>query len=99
MPDRFLTRQGIAEAMDTGPGVAERLLASQGVFPINLGVGKGRGPRWLESAVINAMRNMHDAVQQAHAPRARRKHVVPSSGLENMSAGELYTLTRRAAVQ
>ena len=51
MTDHLLRRKDIAAMLGTSPGVAASILAQRGVHPIDFGLGRGRGPRWLESAV------------------------------------------------
>lgn len=105
MSERLLSRQGIAEMLSTSPGVAASTLARYGVQPIDLGRGKYKGARWLESAVSAALKIMHaEAQQQAPAPPMKaatpRK---PASGvkmrLTDMSINDIFNLTQARAVQ
>ena len=62
--------------LGTTPALAASFLAQRGVHPIDFGVGRSRGLRWLESAVAQAMRDMAKgtgrAPQNRSHTRARR---------------------------
>ena len=62
--------------LGTTPGVAASILAARGVQPIDFGIGRGRGRRWLESAVRQVMLDMHNAAQPK-AKTARTPHHTP----------------------
>ena len=97
MPERFLRECDIAAMLGTSPGVAASILAGKGIHPIDFGVGRGRGRRWLESAVQQAMLEMHAAAQPR--PRHPRAATAPSCKLAGMSADDVYRLTTGRCVQ
>ncbi|WP_270229552.1 hypothetical protein, partial [Desulfovibrio legallii] len=61
--ERLLRQKDIAAMLGTSPGVAASILAQRGVYPVDFGVGRSRGKRWLESAVKQVILDMHDAAQ------------------------------------
>lgn len=99
--ERLLTRKAIAAMMGTSSGVAVSILAKHGVFPIDFGVGRGRGPRWLESAVRQTLFELHADAQ----PKTKRKRqgqtaqVLSTSTLVNLSVNSLWELTQHHNVQ
>lgn len=101
MPDRFLNSRSIAAMLDTSPGVAASILAEQGVHPIDFGYGRGRGRRWLESAVLAALHKMHEAAQpKPRQPRTPKRPSMPSASLAGMSASAVFEmLTNGQCVQ
>ena len=105
MSERFLRKVDIAAMLGTSPRMAAAILRENGCAPIDFGRGKGLGLRWLESAVVGAMRRMHQAAQPATpTPKAGKRPAssIPKIGLNlaSMSAGELHAiLTRDNPVQ
>ena len=63
MTDRLIGKRDIAAMLGTSPGVAASILAGKGIHPIDLGAGRSRGLRWLESAVQQAVRDMYNEAQ------------------------------------
>ena len=55
--ERLLRQQDIAAMLGTSPGVAASILAARGVHPIDFGIGRSRGRRWLSSAVKMCIRD------------------------------------------
>lgn len=51
MSERFLRKAEIGDVFGTSPDIARAILLKHGVHPVDLGAGRGRGLRWLESAV------------------------------------------------
>ena len=70
--ERFLKRQEIAAMLGTTPALAASFLAQRGVHPVDFGVGRSRGLRWLESAVAHAMRDMATEAAARHRPRDKK---------------------------
>ena len=94
--ERFLKRQEIAAMLGTTPALAASFLAQRGVHPIDFGVGRSRGLRWLESAVAHAMRDMATEAAARHRPRDK-KTPKPKAGTPNitsMSIDELHAFLR-----
>ena len=97
--ERLLRQQDIAAMLGTTPGVAASILAGHGVQPIDFGVGRSRGRRWLESAVRQVMIDMHNAAQpKAKKARNATPHP-PSVKLTTMSIADIYRLTQGQSVQ
>lgn len=100
MTDRLLRRADIAAMLGTTPGVAASILAERGVHPVDFGMGRSRGPRWLESAVRQAMLEMHQTAQpKAKAIRPAKRTAAPAVSLTNMSINDIYQLTQGPCVQ
>lgn len=96
MTDRYLCKDEIAALFGCSAKVAETQLAKAGLHPVDLGRGRGHGKRWLESAVLEAMRSLHEQAQPK--PRARTpKPKTPAIGLASMSAGELSDFIARTS--
>ena len=73
--------------LGTTPGVAASILAARGVQPIDFGIGRGRGRRWLESAVRQVMLDMHNAAQpKAKTARNAASHPTPTSARPGISS-------------
>lgn len=94
----LMTKAQIAERLGTSPGVAASLLAEKGVFPVDLGRGRGRGVRWYSLAVDAAVRQMHDEAQPKEkrpTPRFSKPGLI-----QGRSAKELYAeLTGQTEIQ
>lgn len=100
MTDHLLRRKDIAAMLGTSPGVAASILAARGVHPIDFGLGRGRGPRWLESAVRQVILEMHqDAQPKPKEARQPKRPPVTSASLAGMSINEIYQLTQGPCVQ
>lgn len=100
MTERLLRRTDIAAMLGTSPGVAASILSEHGVHPIDFGMGRGRGPRWLESAVRQVMIEMHSAAQPKPKKSRSNTHLsTPSASLAAMSIDDIYQLTHAPCVQ
>lgn len=89
----FLTRQQIAEALGTGPGVAAALLSARGVHPIDLGRGRGRGLRWYAAAVKQVAYDLHTEAQakkQGKSHTAKKTTVRGPGPILGRSTNEIY---------
>ena len=94
MSDKLLRRCDIAAMLGTTPGVAASILSERGCYPIDFGYGRGRGPRWLESAVIDVLRAMHMEAQpqETSSKTPHKKSKLPKIDLANTTASKLYAL-------
>jgi len=100
MTERFLRDAEVAAMLGTPPGVAVSLLEKAGICPVDFGRGRGRGRRWLESAVIHVMRSLHDAAQTKPKPPRPPRPKMPTAHLGDMSAREVFQmLTKGQSVQ
>lgn len=102
MPDRFLRKEEIGAVFGTSPGVARTILLDHGVHPTDLGPGRGRGLRWLESAVHAVAVEMHRRAQPP--PKTSKKPTLAATGasagfLSRVTLDELYLLTHKTSVQ
>lgn len=97
--ERLLRQKDIAAMLGTSPGVAASVLARHGVQAIDFGMGRSRGPRWLESAVKQALRDMHEAAQPKPPKQRQSKPPVPTVKLANMSIDDIISLTQGQSVQ
>jgi len=97
--EKFLRAADVAEMLGTTRGVAASILAEHGVKPVDFGRGRGRGLRWLESAVNAVMHKMHDDVQPKARPTRQPRAGMPAAKLADMSVDEIYRLTTGQSVQ
>lgn len=97
--ERLLRQKDIAAMLGTSPGVAASILARHGVQAIDFGLGRSRGLRWLESAVRQAMHDMHEAAQPKGARQRQSKPSAPTVKLANMSIDDIISLTQGQSVQ
>ena len=97
--ERFLRAADVAEMLGTTRGVAVSIMAEHGVRPVDFGRGRGRGLRWLESAVKAVMQAMHEAAQPKGRPAPRQKPGLPAVRLADMSVDDIYRLTTGQSVQ
>ena len=99
MTERFLRHADIAAMLSSSPGVAASILAERGVHPIDFGYGRGRGPRWLESAVRRVMIEMHQEAQPKPKTAREKRPAHPKHSLAEMSVSDIYQLTHGQCVQ
>lgn len=79
--------------LGTCPGVAASILIGMGVRPIDLGRGRGRGLRWLKSAVEGAIMSMHSSAQlQVKSARNGRSARLPQISLADCGRNQLAEL-------
>lgn len=83
MADSLLTKKAISEMLATSPGKAAAILMKAGCNPaLDLGRGRGNGPRWLESAVVATIRKIHMDAQ----PKPRNRKAKAPAGDLNLLA-------------
>lgn len=101
MTDRLLRDRDVAAMLGTTPGVAASILAQRGVHAVDFGMGRGRGRRWLESAVQQVIAEMHAEAQPRKRTTVVRSAAAPSrvAALATMSVSELHRLTQAGCVQ
>lgn len=102
MPERFLRKSEIGAVFGTSPDIARAILLAHGVHPVDLGAGRGRGLRWLESAVHAVAAEMHRRAQPPSKPS--KPPLRPVAGahagfLSSVTLDQLYTLTHKPSVQ
>lgn len=99
MTERLLRRADIAAMLGTSPGVAASVLVKYGVHPIDFGYGRGRGARWLESAVRQALIEMHQNAQPELKPEREKRPARSKHFIAEMSVNDIYRLTHGQCVQ
>lgn len=101
MTDRLLRDRDVAAMLGTTPGVAASILSQRGIHAVDFGMGRGRGRRWLESAVQQVIAELHAEAQPQKRTKAARPAAAPSrvAKLSTMSVGDLFRLTQAGCVQ
>lgn len=100
MPDRYLRKPDIAALFGASWRAADAKLREAGVYPVELGTGKIRRKRWLESAVMDAMRRIHEKAQ----PKPPKPRLSKPAGevfqkpVAQMSAKELAELVGKRSL-
>ena len=91
MAEQLIKTQALCERLSMGKESAIRLMRENGVHPIPMGVGRGRGNYWLVSAVDSALKKIYEAAQpQARKPKSKAPAVdIP---LHKMSYAEIRDL-------
>ena len=91
--DKFLRTVEAAELLNVSPGIATNIMLKNGLQPVSLGRGRGRGNPWLQSAVFALMQEMHEKAQKVDKKAGK----LPSfaSPVATMSGADLYALTHR----
>lgn len=79
--------------------VSVALLREQGVYPIDIGPGRGRGCHWYVPAVEQAIAEMHKAAQPTRKATKLKRPAIPTASLAGMSAAEIFHLTQGHRVQ
>ena len=77
MSERLLRKKDIAAMLGTSPRVAVAILKEHGCNPSDLGYGRGRGLRWLESAVAAILRDIHVKAQESLPRSAKPRNTAP----------------------
>lgn len=98
--EQLIKTKTLCERLNMGKDTAIAFMASLGVYPIPLGVGRGRGNYWLESAVDAALRNKNAETQPKSTTRKPRIPKAPAVSLFSMSTKDAYAiLTNNGPVQ
>lgn len=95
MKDRYLTKRDLAVLFQTKWDRAASILKERGVSPVDLGCGRGYGLRWLESAVLAAMKALHSEAQQTGPQPGKKAGIRPKTPglhLADMTAAEIHQL-------
>ncbi len=99
--ERLISTSEAAQILDMSQKVAREFLIQHGLQPISLGPGRGRGLRWLASAVENLILTIHAEAQQTGSIMLKRSSSEKSKEIESqrkplrvadMSIDELYSL-------
>lgn len=91
MPDRLLRKKEIATMLGASPSVAASILRQHGLYPIDIGRGRGKGLRWLESGVQAVIMSLHQNAQ----PKPKKPRLHPpglSMPLHKMSVSAIQSL-------
>lgn len=92
MSESLITTKMLCERLALGKKISISLMAEHGVLPINMGYGRGRGFRWLSSAVDDVILKIHGKAQSCQ----KRADTLKDSGdirLVDLSLDDLYNLT------
>lgn len=92
MSERLIKTQDLCERLSMGRNTATAFMASLGVYPIPLGVGRGRGNFWLVSAVDSALRKIHEDAQPQGRKIRTQKPLGVNIPLHKMSCAEISEL-------
>ena len=91
MSEQLIQTSELCARLRLGKDAAVAVMPANGVYPIHLGVGRGRGLRWLSSAVDAALCNMHELAQP------KQKEAKPpkcdNTDLATMTIDQIYDLT------
>ena len=83
--------------LGTSPHVARDILDKTGLQPVFFGRGRGRGCRWLYSAVL-ALIKTRFAEAQEQGQKAR-KRVSKGFSFTGLNASDVFALTQKHAIQ
>lgn len=97
MSEQLIRTSELCKRLGMGKNTAISVMASNGVYPICLGAGRGRGFLWLSSAVDAALLQMHEQAQIKYNSTVKPKQQISSFNLADMSIDELYDLTHNDA--
>lgn len=91
MSEKLLRTSQLSEKLNVGKDTAKAIMLANGVQPISLGVGRGRGFRWLASAVDAVILRLHEDAQGTQKKRPFESH--ESLDLTALTIEQLYDLT------
>ncbi|MBQ9536569.1 MAG: hypothetical protein IJU79_02140 [Desulfovibrionaceae bacterium] len=98
--DKLLSTKEVAALLELSPRNAENFLIQGGLYPISVSRGRRRTNRWLQSAVIAFLHQLH---ADAQIPKQKKPAKKQAKKLElriaDMSTNDLYMLTQRNVVQ
>lgn len=98
--ERLIRTSALCERLSMGRNTAVAFMASLGVYPIPLGVGRGRGNFWLVSAVDAALQQCAESSKPKPKNSKARIPKAPAVSLLSMSNSEAYNyLTHGGPVQ
>ena len=85
-----------ASLLELKPVNAKKFLIKHGLLPIDVGQGKKRVDRWLESAVQAVINQLHEAAQKSKIkkPAKKKSDFPPEVSVATMSSSELFQLTQ-----
>lgn len=92
MTENLIRTSELCERLQMGEASARSAMADYGVYPIHFGIGRGRGLRWLSSAVDEAIRSMHEQAQPQKHTTEKGKDDEPD--ICDLSIDDLFSLTR-----
>lgn len=95
MPDRYISKTEVAALFGSSAKAAEEQLVKAGLRPIHLGPGRKRGKRWLESAVMEAIRRINEKAQPRKLQPRPKCPKTEYVGVDQMSTAEVAALVAR----
>ena len=97
MNERLIRIEEAADMLGTTPHVAKDFLGKAGLQPIFLGRGRGRGCRWLYSAVLALIKTRFSEAQEQG--QEKRKRVSKGFSFAGLSSSDVFALTQKHTVQ
>ena len=93
MQDRLLKINEVVELLSTSNSRDRSILIKNKVYPIDLGLGRSGGYRWLESLVIELIQDLSREAQpkDKHKKRVRSKKSIDILSLSNEELIKLTT--------
>ena len=92
MREKLLNKKDIAAMFGTSPDMAASILRDNGIYPIDLGCGRGKGLRWLESAANEILRKLQDNARPKQKTAKPKPEKIPEISLANLSNKSIYEL-------
>ncbi len=102
---RLLSKKDIANKLGTSINVAMNTLQEHKVYPIDFGIGRGRGFKWLESSVEEIIYKLHCKAQEktirenynnSASRRRQSKSIDKERSLSSLNIDEIMTLVAKA---
>ena len=95
--EKLLRTKEAAELFGVSEKITTGIMLKNGLQPVSLGRGRGRGNRWLQSAVYALIQNLHEKAQKSSKKKEKTPSLVCS--VATMSGADLYALTHRTMMQ
>ena len=97
MTEKLLRTNEAAELLGASEKVATEIMLKNGLQPVSFGRGRGRGNRWLQSAVFALIQELHEKAQKVDKKAGKPQSL--ASPVAIMSGADLYALTHRTRLQ
>ena len=86
--ERLITLEDAAEILCMSPRMAKKVLSNAGLSPVALGVGRGKGNRWLKSAVEGVAVRLFANAQAKRKKQSKQKAV----SLTTISGDDFFSM-------
>lgn len=97
MSENLIYTSELCKRLSLGADAAKKVMAEHGVYPICFGVGRGRGRRWLASAVDDVILRLHQKAQPVQKKQTTNKP--KGIDLSILHVDEIFGLTSGQNVQ